>query len=370
MAFLVSTSVAMVVIAFLRDVTVGYDYYNYANYFIKVRNGGWSFMVGSANGYRFEFGYSLFNYLVSLFTGDIHIFMLAVAVFIVGLTAVLLYRYSPIPWIGMFIFISFGFYGISLCTIRETMATIIFMFAIHPLKNRKIVPYLLLVLLAASFHKALLIMIPVYFIAAIPLNWKSLTAYTIFTLLLSVTVWPIFNFITRYVFKSYATENGLYFMNGRDWKIAAVPVLMMIAAVLLKKLLLKHDPGNTILINLSIYSAILYILACQHFLFQRVGMMFFTSSILLIPEILAAIRTNMEVQELENSVSKKQKRAGAKTHQEELKARRKKEVTEKIRTQTYYYAAAFVIAVGFFDQVWTLLQNQLHLIPYVTFIGR
>lgn len=364
--FLIITSVLMIIISYLRADTVGYDYINYANYFVKVHNGGWRFLVGASNGYRIEFGYSLLNYLVSVFTGDVHVFMMAVAIIVVGLTAVLLYKYSSIPWIGMFLFVSFGFFGVSLCTIRQTIATAIYMFAIQFLKNKKFLPYLLIVLAAASFHKAMLVMIPIYFIANIKVNWKSLSVYGILTVILSAAVWPIFNFITKYAFQYYATQDGLYFMNERDWQTAAVPVLTMIITLFLKNFILKRDSKNIVLINFSIYSGLLYILTCQHFLFQRFAMMFFTSTILLIPELLAGIKPNADDEQINAPMTEKNYFSKGQ-HKENLQLRRTIKVKQKIQRHIYYYAVATVIFVGFLYNIWTLLQNRLHLIPYTTF---
>ena len=104
--------------------------------------------------------------------------MLVIAIVSVTLTAVLLYKYCQIPWLGMTIFILFGFYGNTLSFIRQSIAIAIFLFAIKYLCAKKmwpsIVPYMIIILVAASFHKSILIMVPAYFIARLAVNWKWL----------------------------------------------------------------------------------------------------------------------------------------------------------------------------------------------------
>ncbi len=365
--FLIIVSVAMIAMSYLRAGTVGIDYKQYADYFTQVRNGGWSFLISSANGYRVEPGYSLLNYFVSLFTGDVHIFMLFVSVLTVGLTALALYKYSPIPWAGMFVFASFGFFGNSLSFLRQSIAISIFLFAIHFLKEKKLLPYILIVLLAVSFHKATIIMIPIYFIAHIKINWKSLTTYAGLTALVMALSWPLFHLITKYVYQYYATQEGLYYMNGRDWQTAAIPVITTVTILILKNFILKRDSKNVVLINLSVYSGLLYIMTCQHFLFQRFGMMFFTTVVLLIPELLA-------------SVGVESVQADAFTGSENLKgykdkAQKKKALQERRQAKSqvnmhryiYYYATGAVILIGFLYNTWILIQNRINLIPYVMF---
>lgn len=367
--FLIIVSVSMIVMAYLRADTVGIDYKQYETYFNQVRSGGWSFLISGANGYRIEPGYSLLNYVVSLFTGDIHIYMLVVAIITVTLTAVVLYKDSPIPWIGMFVFASFGFFGNTLSFIRQSIAISIFLFAIRFLKEKKLLPYILIVLLAVSFHKATIIMIPVYFIAHIKINRKSLLTYAGLTALVMAFSWPLFHLVTKYVYQYYATEEGLYYMMGRDWQTAAIPVITTITILILKDFLLKRDSQNVVLINLSIYSGLLYIMTCQHFLFQRFGMMFFTSAILIIPELLASVGVESVQADAVGS--------------ENIKAYRNKEQKKKMLQEhrqlksqinmhkyIYYYTAAAVVFIGFLYNVWILLQNRINLTPYITFFSQ
>ena len=367
--FMVLSSLALIILSSLRGNTVGIDYPNYAIFFTQVHNGGWAFLISPANTYRFEFGYSLLNYFVSLFTGNVLVFMAVVSVVAVTLTAILAYRYSPIPWICMFVFASFGFFGNTLNFIRQALAIAIFLFSIKYLKDKKFLPYLGIVIVAALFHKVMWIMIPIYFISHIKINWKSLTAYSVLTAFIMGLSWPLFYFITQFTFKAYRTQEGLYYMNGRDWQTAAIPVITMITALILKKFILQRDPKNVVLINFSVYSGLLYIMTCQHFLFQRFGMIFFTSTILLIPELLASVGVDngqVEVQSIESSKVYKNKEQKKKALQE----RRQIKSNQNMHKYIYYYAVAAVLFIGLLYNVWILMANRVNLIPYVTFFSQ
>ena len=366
---MVLSSLALIILSSLRGNTVGIDYPNYAIFFTQVHNGGWAFLISPANTYRFEFGYSLLNYFVSLFTGNVLVFMAVVSVVAVTLTAILAYRYSPIPWICMFVFASFGFFGNTLNFIRQALAIAIFLFSIKYLKDKKFLPYLGIVIVAALFHKVMWIMIPIYFISHIKINWKSLTAYSVLTAFIMGLSWPLFYFITQFTFKAYRTQEGLYYMNGRDWQTAAIPVITMITALILKKFILQRDPKNVVLINFSVYSGLLYIMTCQHFLFQRFGMIFFTSTILLIPELLASVGVDngqVEVQSIESSKVYKNKEQKKKALQE----RRQIKSNQNMHKYIYYYAVAAVLFIGLLYNVWILMANRVNLIPYVTFFSQ
>lgn len=69
-------------------------------------------MTGPQNEYRMEFGFSFLNFAISRFTGDVHVFMAVAATILVLLAAIAIYRDCSIPWVGMFIFVSFHFSAI------------------------------------------------------------------------------------------------------------------------------------------------------------------------------------------------------------------------------------------------------------------
>ncbi len=366
--FLVTVSVAMIVISSLRAHTVGIDYDMYAYYFKQVHDGGWAFLISGANGYRIEPGYSLLNYIVSLFTPDVRVFMAVVSVLVTVLTAVLAYKYTPIPWITMYVYVSFGFFVNTLSFIRQSIAIAIFLFAVPYLMKRKFLPYLLIVILAATFHKSILIMVVAYFVAFIPVNWKTLTAYAVGTGVIMATSWQIFSFITKYIFTYYATQEGLYYIVvGRDWNTAVVPVLTAVVAVILMKPLLRRNPANLALINFSIFSAILFIMTCQRFLFQRIGTMFFTTAIILIPEILKSIGVDSEQVEEYAQIKTSLKKQGSASKKKAYEESRKLKTSLNTRKYVYYYSAGAVMFIGFLYSTFLLLANRINQIPYKFF---
>ncbi len=365
--FLAVSGVILTLFAALRAKSVGIDYQMYEQYFNAMRDGGAGFLFSGENQYRVEWGYSLLNYLVSLVSGDIRVFMAVAALLIMGLTCLFIAKNSPSWWLSIFVFVSFGFYTNSLCFIRQSIATAIFLFAIPFLKQKKLLPYLGIVVLAASFHKALFVMVVLYFIAHIPVNWKSLTAYGVLTALVLIFSWPIFHFVTQFVYQYYATEEGLYYMQGRDWQTAFVPVVYMLVIVGLRRYLLRRDEKNVVLVNFSIYAGLLYIMTCKHFLFQRFGMLFFTAAILVIPEFLASIDMDREALKAlqENSVVKK-----VKNKQERKKAAlEERQKRAALVNQKYYYrySVAAVVFIGLVYYFWILLQDRTLLLPYLTF---
>ena len=367
--FLAVTSVLLVAIASFRADTVGVDYnFVYAPYFSRVCENGLSYVFSPQNDYLIEISYSLINYLVSLVTHDVRVLMFVIAVLSTTLTAVALYKYCSIPWIGMLVYVGFGFYGNSMSFIRQSLGIAVFIFAMHYIREKKLVPYLLLVLLAATFHKSLLVMLPLYFVARIPLNWKSLLAYSGATALILIFSWEIFFFITNTLgwFEFYATWQGQYYMNPRNWQTAAVPVLCGIMAVILLKMLLKRNPKNLVYANFAVFGAFLFIMTCKHFLFQRFGVMFFTPAILFVPEMLACALPEQETELVKEAETQKAKDKAS--HKAELKARRQMNIQHNNRMNLYHWGIAGVATVAFLYNLFLLYANRIDLVPYVSWL--
>jgi hypothetical protein len=285
--FLILTGAAMIALASLRGPNVGGDYKMYADYFQLVASNDFSFLFSDANPYRIEYGFGLLNFLVSRVSTDTRVFVAAAALITIATRLWAVYRMSANVWLSAYIFVSFGFLGYAMCTLRQELAICVLFFAIPFLQKRRPVPYFLLILLAGSFHKSVLLLLPVYFFANLPLSRVTLSLYTAATLFILMFSWPIIGFVTRYVYKFYAPGSpGDYYLQGRSYNTAFFPLVLFLMAALLQKLLVRRKPENIVLINFSCYSAMLFVLTIKHFIFQRIALIFLpAAALLLIPEM-------------------------------------------------------------------------------------
>lgn len=108
-------------------------------------------------------------------------------------------------------------------------------------------------------------------------------------------------------------------------------------------------------------------MTCQHFLFQRFGMMFFTSAFLLIPEMLASVGVDSEQVEKLNNTETLKAYNNKEQKEKALQERRQIKSNQNMHKYIYYYATAAVLFIGFLYNVWILMQNRINLTPYVTF---
>lgn len=355
-------TVAMCTMASLRAASVGVDYQPYVDYFQGMCEQDASFLFSEANGYRKEVGYTLLNFVVSRFTQNSFVFMGISSSLIIILRSIAIYRFSSSVWVSVFVYISFGFFGYSLCTVRQEMAISVAFLALSFLQNKKILPYMALIILAGTFHKSLYLLIPIYFVANLPLNKIILSVYGAGTLLVLLFSEEIIDFTGKYIYESY--QPGSYYMRGRNYSTAFIPVVLFFVALIMKKALLKRNPKNIVLLNFSCYAAALFVITLKNFIFQRVALIFLPAALFLIPEMINALAVDeSKYAELQKENMDRTKKKQSLQKLGALREQRKSELT------LYYTSMGLILAGCILYFLFLLVANRLLIVPYVTFFN-
>lgn len=363
--FLIAITAIMVLMAVIRHPGVGVDYdyvpqdpndhSGYKYYFISVAQQDFSYINSPDNLYRREPGFFLLNFLLSRISADPLIACYGIPALIILLRMIAVYRYSSSYWVSIMTYISYGYFIYSFCTFRQELASSIILFAIPFLQRKKFVPYLLLVLLAASIHTSMLLLIPIYFVARLPVNKISLSLYGAAVLLVLFFSEPVLHLMIRYIPALSAYGPDSYFMQGRPWVYLFFPLIFLLVTLLLKNKLLERNPDNIVLINLYTWGSMLFIVVIKHFMAQRVALTLLPVILLLMPEIFQALGVNEEkYAELSTTTG-----AGTLRYRQ-LKAQRKSEY-ESQRALT-----GMLTIVCCFYLLFMLRFNGLRLSPYVT----
>ncbi|OLO83456.1 polysaccharide polymerase [Actinomyces naeslundii] len=179
--------VAFVAFSSLRAVSVGNDTVEYHRVFKAIAATD-SFQEALSVS-RFESGYVLVNYLVSRLTQDFNLLLLITSVFVYGSAVLFIKRYAASYSLALlFAFGMSVFYDLMLA-VRQGIAVAIFLLAVPALMERKLVRYVLLVVLASQFHVSVLLMLVVYLIPYMRLStfgdwfkWGALIGIVMFSL--------------------------------------------------------------------------------------------------------------------------------------------------------------------------------------------
>lgn len=199
--YLVLVGIIWTFFATFRAQTVGTDLVEY----LRV-------LHGSADRYGFETGYLLFNDLL-MFLGcsdELFLFLVAVIIYIPVLVSV--FRYSESPWISVTAFFSLQFWGLTLTAVRQMMALSILLMGIPYILDKDLKKWIIITLLALSFHKSAIVAFPLYWCTRgnrIRRGWKVFLCGEII-LFAQCIWWPylyefIYEFMPRYA--PYLLEN-------------------------------------------------------------------------------------------------------------------------------------------------------------------
>lgn len=147
------SAIILVIVAGIRY-NVGYDYHSYY----------WYYITGEG---RFEKGFNFLNSVGHSLHLDVFQFQIFYSFLTIGLLAYFLYK-NVEPGIGGFAILYYfsRFYWVrDLGQIRSSLASIICLYSIKYIREKRIIPFLFVILIAGSIHRGAFIFVAAYFIA-------------------------------------------------------------------------------------------------------------------------------------------------------------------------------------------------------------
>lgn len=149
--------------------------------------------------HKFEIGYVLVNKLLSTLFEEERVLVIFVSLLILVPYFHWIKKESPHPMLSLMLFLALGFYSHALSLYRQFCAMAILTYSIQFIKKRKPLPFLLVVLLAMTFHKTAGVFIVAYIGSLLPVNkWLLLTA-VLGSVVLGLLGEPIMHFLNLLV---------------------------------------------------------------------------------------------------------------------------------------------------------------------------
>ena len=306
-AYLLLSGAAFVAIATLRY-SIGFDYFSYQTIFEDISAlGGWKETLEYGASYPL---FALLNWLVASAGGSYRVLLLVCNLIMTALVLWVVDRWSCNKWLSLLLYVTIQFFPHSMNLLRQSMAAFILFAGYGFLRRKKLIPYLLVVLIAAGFHTSALVMIPCYFLLNLPFNWYLVGAYAGATLIGYVAYEPLVQLVTTYIFPQYAIYLDSIYATSNGLSYVVVPAIYFICVGLFAKRLLQRDPRSSILIYTSLFTFILYIFITRMFILERMSVYFFPFIMLLLPEMVDTFQ--VDTPEAATSNVKKDKQAARK----------------------------------------------------------
>lgn len=234
----------------LRSNNTGPDTIGYVRNFQSIANIKWDNIY---NAFTKDQGFYYFVKLIRTFTNSNVVFLLVTA--LASLIGVfdLCWRNSKRPLLALYFYVTIGNLGFVLTGMRQAIAMSICMLSIRFIQKRKILPYVLLVILAAQFHHSAYIFIVMYFLGirrVDALNMLLTVGVTVLAYFSYEHLLSFANEILDYNYDVEQTDNGGIFF---------VILLIILVLALVTKSKWMTDLKQKVIMNTSIMCVVIWV---------------------------------------------------------------------------------------------------------------
>lgn len=275
-------------IAILRGVEVGADLPGYLEYFKEFSTVKWSDLFQ----WGFEYGYLVFNKLLSFVSVQERILMIGVAIFVYTSFFRYIFSCSKIPWLSFFLFVGLGYYTSSFNIYRQFMAMAILVNSIGFVVDRKFKQFLFCVVAASFFHITSVLFLLFYPLSKFRISWTYFfISFCLAVILGKVVGGIVLGFLTEKIFELYAGN----MISGSGYGMLGLLLIITIGGLFMRPA--DSSQREDAYYHLMILACCLQVMSLQFSLFSRVVMYFAINMIIFIPNVICNLK-NKEVRVL------------------------------------------------------------------------
>lgn len=272
-AYIVTITTMLTLISGLRHIDIGLDTEVYYSLFEQSKSFGMDIPLSR----DLETGYLWFQMMFSKIFPSFHFFLLFIAVFFHVAFARVVHRYSPDPlWSYLFYYVLFfSFYGVT--GLRQTIAAALCLMAIPFIEKKKLIPFIILVMLATSFHTIAIVFLPAYFLLQIKISRPYLVIASIGIAIMMILQQTILRQVTDFFVNLTGDEHYDSYGNTRFaiLNYAIYTFTLTLAAALFFRKTLKKFPKAKYFYNSMLIGCALVITGLQRLtMFYSIGTCF------------------------------------------------------------------------------------------------
>ena len=235
------------------------------------------------NGILFsEVGFSIYVWLLANIFPSSQWLLIITAIIMTVCTLKFISKHSEDVMLSLIMFICLGLFTFNMNGLRQCIAMSICLLAYDHIKDKKFIPFVLLILLAMSFHKSALIFSFAYFLAFMKPKWNYILFF-ITALVLFIALADDISFL-------YDSMTGEDYSGGDSFDSGGVVVVAIYVIIIGVTLLFnkKWDkqlflPLLLVVMGLSFY--IIRYLSTQ--IYERISYYFYFYTLILLPSIIS-----------------------------------------------------------------------------------
>lgn len=251
------------------------DLRKYAAGYYNMPNVGWLSESVINEGRNTGF-FMLQKLFAQLTDGNFQFFLFVIALVIELALAVLIYRYSPKPWMSYLVWNCLAFYIFGFSAIKQALAMGILMLAMIALLEDRPFHFLFWTLLAGSVHAPALVLLPAYWICRGRVNSNTILIYGA----AAVLMYLFRNQFVHFISSLYYEEDEFVLNSNRLGGRFVMIALIATCGILLKGF---RDRNYSKLFHIVVIAAILQMLSGFDNVFTRLTDYYLQFSVLFIP---------------------------------------------------------------------------------------
>lgn len=281
--FLLWCGLFMFVIIAFRNKEVGStDSLNYYNNWELLSNFSFQNLKAFIPESKFESGYLVFVWIFShIFPNGQFVFVLSAILFCIAVCR-FIYINSEDAELSFVMFVCLGLYSFMVQGLRQSMAMSMCLFALEFCKKRKPIPFILLVLLATTFHTSAIVFFIVYFLYGFTINIRTIIAgFGIAGLLFvfSGQIATIGNLISQREYEGEVEAGGFV-------AVAIYLIILLTAIVFSGKR--RKDKDYSFFVFMTCLGAIFYLMRYTEVrIAERISFYFMFGQIIVLPNVIA-----------------------------------------------------------------------------------
>ena len=280
--FITISILQLILLQALKDINIGSDMGFYWQYvkdqlYVSFQNLDFS---------RFEIGYKVLTKLITMVTLNKQIYLFIISCIATTSIGVVAYKYSKMPFLTILLYLSFGFYNFNFSGLRQAMAFGVVMFSYKYIQEKKLLKYIITMLLAMSFHTSAMVFLPAYFLKNIKLTKQKIYLIVILDIIIFIFKAQIFNVISIFIYDNYTiVETNSYAWMMMCFTIIAVCLLFYNATVR------KNESAKSLYIYVIIGTSLMLFAPIANNIL-RIANYYLMFMILLIPEVMETMKNN------------------------------------------------------------------------------
>ena len=251
-----------------------------------------------------EEGFVLLCALVKSLGGTVQHLFFVVSLINITLIACAASKYTKYPVVALLCYYGILYFNLEMIYIRQATAVALCFFALQYIPSKRMVPYMIFILLACTFHRVAALMIPLSFLLNIKMpSWAYLAVVGIGAVVMLAGIpWiqTIFLTVAGWLGENYAEKAELYtedamFAVNRGLSLGFILNLAIFAVIIFFKEKIDALPYGTIMLNMFFASLVLYYYCFELVeVSNRMRLFFLIGIIALLPMVLEVLPLFLE----------------------------------------------------------------------------